>query len=376
MAIDFKNYDLTNPMGLLNLQPKQQFQVNPMQVQQAQNNFQMNPMEFQVDPMQVQQAQMKQAQEQQALMDRRQRSGSMMLALSDVLKGRDPSAGVMQRQKILQDSQEKRQEQEKDSQEKRQEQEKIKQFIGGDSGLQKMYDVFGKQGVQQVYLQRQKEQKEIEALRKEKESLTSAGLTDTEINLYLSAGMDVKDIFELRQNLDLDKPISQLDEEVKESKGIVSQGLKKFDEAFGLADTFQLAAAKTLGPISPFQIAPVTTQADSAKQVINERIREKFVSQYAGRPSVYLNTRIDALLPQSSYTTELEAKQKYQEIKRVLVEGVDEMKTKIESGIYTGKDLVEAQEQYKDIQSIVKDLEVGINALSGTNYDSIYLPNG
>ena len=365
MAIDFKNYDLTNPMGLLNLQPKQQFQVNPMQVQQAQNNFQMNPMEFQVDPMQVQQAQMKQAQEQQALMDRRQRSGSMMLALSDVLKGRDPSAGVMQRQKILQDSQE-----------KRQEQEKIKQFIGGDSGLQKMYDVFGKQGVQQVYLQRQKEQKEIEALRKEKESLTSAGLTDTEINLYLSAGMDVKDIFELRQNLDLDKPISQLDEEVKESKGIVSQGLKKFDEAFGLADTFQLAAAKTLGPISPFQIAPVTTQADSAKQVINERIREKFVSQYAGRPSVYLNTRIDALLPQSSYTTELEAKQKYQEIKRVLVEGVDEMKTKIESGIYTGKDLVEAQEQYKDIQSIVKDLEVGINALSGTNYDSIYLPNG
>ena len=103
MAIDFKNYDLTNPMGLLNLQPKQQFQVNPMQVQQAQNNFQMNPMEFQVDPMQVQQAQMKQAQEQQAMMDRRQRAGSMMLALSDVLKGRDPSAGVMQRTTMLND---------------------------------------------------------------------------------------------------------------------------------------------------------------------------------------------------------------------------------------------------------------------------------
>jgi hypothetical protein len=114
MAIDFKNYDLTNPMGLLNLQPKQQFQVNPMQVQQAQNNFQMNPMELQVDPMQVQQAQMKQAQEQQAMMDRRQRAGSMMLALSDVLKGRDPSAGVMQRQKMLENAQIKRQEQEKE----------------------------------------------------------------------------------------------------------------------------------------------------------------------------------------------------------------------------------------------------------------------
>ena len=113
MAIDYKNYDFTNPMGLLNLQPKQQFQVDPMQVQQAQNNFQINPMEFQVDPLQVQQAQIKQAQEQQTLMDRRQRAGSMMLALADVLKGRDPSAGVMQRQKMLENAQIKRQEQEK-----------------------------------------------------------------------------------------------------------------------------------------------------------------------------------------------------------------------------------------------------------------------
>jgi len=113
MAVNFKNYDFTNPMGLLDLQPKQQFQVDPMQVQQAQNNFQINPMEFQVDPLQVQQAQMKQAQEQQTLMDRRQRAGSMMLALSDVLKGRDPSAGVIQRQKMLENAQIKRQEQEK-----------------------------------------------------------------------------------------------------------------------------------------------------------------------------------------------------------------------------------------------------------------------
>ena len=32
---------------------------------------------------------------------KRQRYGNMMLALSDVLKGRDPSAGVMQRQALI-----------------------------------------------------------------------------------------------------------------------------------------------------------------------------------------------------------------------------------------------------------------------------------
>ena len=90
MAIDFKNYDFTNPMGLLNLQPKQQFQVDPMQVQQARTNFQL-------DPRYVQQAQIKKAQEEANELARRQRAGSMMLALSDVLKGRDPSPGIVAR---------------------------------------------------------------------------------------------------------------------------------------------------------------------------------------------------------------------------------------------------------------------------------------
>ena len=34
-------------------------------------------------------------------MEKRQRYGSMMLALSDVLKGRDPTPGVLQRQQMI-----------------------------------------------------------------------------------------------------------------------------------------------------------------------------------------------------------------------------------------------------------------------------------
>jgi hypothetical protein len=255
-------------------------------------------------------------------------------------------------------------------------QQQLEQLARTNPSFAKMYQLFGEKGLQQAYLQEQQEQKQSLQLKQQKENLKTAGLSDTEINLYLSAGMDVKDILELRKDVDLDKTVSQLDEEVIESKGIVSEGLKNLDEAFGLADTIQTVFAKGLGPVSPIQIAPTTTAANTARKVLNERIREKFVSEYTGRPSVYLNTRIDALLPQSTYLTELEAKQQYEEVKRVLVEGVDELKTKIESGIYEGENLLEAQEQYKDIQSIVKDLDVGINALSGdNNYESIYLPS-
>jgi hypothetical protein len=237
-------------------------------------------------------------------------------------------------------------------------QQQLEQLARTNPSFAKMYQLFGEKGLQQAYLQEQQEQKQSLQLRQQKENLKTAGLSDTEINV------------------DLDKTVSQLDEEVIESKGIVSEGLKNLDEAFGLADTIQTGLAKGLGPVSPIQIAPTTTAANTARKVLNERIREKFVSEYTGRPSVYLNTRIDALLPQSTYLTELEAKQQYEEVKRVLVEGVDELKTKIESGIYEGENLLEAQEQYKDIQSIVKDLDVGINALSGdNNYESIYLPS-
>tara|TARA_R100000458_G_scaffold34155_1_gene31484 strand:+ start:1003 stop:2253 length:1251 start_codon:yes stop_codon:yes gene_type:complete len=66
-----------NPMGLL-------------------NDYQ--PNNFVIDPMQVQQAQMqKQVDDAKTLLNR-QRYGNMMLAFADVLKGRDPSTGVLARQ--------------------------------------------------------------------------------------------------------------------------------------------------------------------------------------------------------------------------------------------------------------------------------------
>lgn len=66
-----------NPMGLL-------------------NNYQ--PNNFVIDPMQVQQAQMQKQVDDAKTLSNRQRYGNMMLAFADVLKGRDPSTGVLARQ--------------------------------------------------------------------------------------------------------------------------------------------------------------------------------------------------------------------------------------------------------------------------------------
>ena len=106
-----------NPMGLL-------------------NNYQ--PNNFVIDPMQVQQAQMQKQVDDAKTLSNRQRYGNMLLAFADVLKGRDPSAGVMQRTAML-DAQRKEAE----------EKAKIEKFLATPQGApyRTMYTLAGPKGV-------------------------------------------------------------------------------------------------------------------------------------------------------------------------------------------------------------------------------------
>lgn len=310
-------------------------------------------------------------QPQQQGMDRNQRLAYILSALGGALKGQDPLQNIQQMQQMYQMREAKRLEEER--------QKKLQELSLTDPSLTKMYELFGERGLQQGYLQQQEQEQALLQQQQLLQTYRDAGLSDEEVSLAV-AGLPVKDILELRDtDKGLEKSIPQLEEEVLETKGVVSEGLKDLGQSFGIGPTIGGGLASALGPISPAQIAPRVTRANAARQVLNERVREKFVSEYAGRPSVYLNTRIDALLPQTSYLTDLEAKQRYEEVRRVLAEGADEMKSKIESKIYTGSDLIEVQEQYKDIISIVRDLDVGIDALgkaiTGDDYRSIYLPS-
>lgn len=268
-----------------------------------------------------------------------------------------------------------------------QRQTKLQELAQTDPNLARMYELFGERGLQQGYLQQQEQQQKLLQSQEQIQRLANAGFSNEEINLAL-AGVDLEDILELRkEGLSgvEEKTTEQLVQEVEEQKLQDPESLKKLEnigQAFGAVDAVEQKLNVALGPIfgTPFK---GTAEAVSAKNVLNERIREKFVNQYSGRPSVYINQRIDLLLPRGEYIDEAIAASKYQDTRKVLREGLDEMKTKIDSGIYKGTELLEVQQNFKDIQSIVSDLDVAIKALEGTKKDpeilspsTIFKPSG
>jgi|11BtaG_2_1085332.scaffolds.fasta_scaffold02353_4 hypothetical protein len=200
-------------------------------------------------------------------------------------------------------------------------------------------------------------------------SLINAGYTKQEAEAIAIGGVSSSDLQKLKTT-DVSKPLESLDAEI-EKEYEQSEGLQLIDQAFGLKDTIDNAANKLLGPVL-FTPAKETNAAVNSKSILNENLRERFVNQYSGRPSVYLNQRIDALLPMGNYISEFDAMQKYQEIKRVLDQGRRELQANINSGIFTGKDLLTLQNEYKSTSFLIRDLETVIGNLdkSKVNLDT------
>ena len=199
--------------------------------------------------------------------------------------------------------------------------------------------------------------------------LQQAGVSSQGINLYL-AGLPLQDVMELEgQEIGLQpRTAKQLAEEVEKEKLELPESirrLQKAPQAFGAVDALQQGINVALGPILGTP-AKDTAEAVTEIKVLNERVREKFINQYSGRPSVYLNQRVDQLLPTSMFLDEAVAASKYESTRRVLQEGLNEMKDKIESGAYKGGELIEVENNYKSIKSLIDDVDVVINALKKT----------
>ena len=227
---------------------------------------------------------------------------------------------------------------------------------------QQIYKTFGPSAAFQ-YQQQQlaAEAAGLEELRTMK-GLKDAGFSDREINLFTNAGMKAKDIIELRDvEPDNFKSLETLNKEI-DNQYTPSEGLQLIDQAFSLKDTIDNAFNKVTGPIIGTK-ATETNAAINSKGILNENLRERFVNQYSGRPSVYLNQRIDALLPMGTYISEFDAMQKYAEIKRVLDQGKAELEQNINSGMFEGEDLLNLQNEYKSTSFLLKDLETVIGNL-------------
>jgi hypothetical protein len=192
------------------------------------------------------------------------------------------------------------------------------------------------------------------------QTLINSGVDRLAAEAIVVGGVSPSDLQKLKIT-DVSKPLESLDEEIeKEYKQ--SEGLQLIDQAFSLKDTIDNTANKVFGPVLG-TFAKDTNSAINAKNVLNENLRERFVNEYSGRPSVYLNQRIDALLPMGTYISEFDAMQKYQEIKRILDRGKGQLQENIESGIFTGTDLLTLQNEYKKTSSLIRDLETSIGNL-------------
>lgn len=248
------------------------------------------------------------------------------------------------------------------------EKQQLEQLARTNPSLAKMYQLFGKKGLQQGYLQQQQEQVQKEQTQKQIQALKDANISNRGINLYLS-GLPLKDVLEVEKIESLQsqkKTPEQLTKEVQEEKLQDEEYIKtlsNIEQAFGAKDALDQKVAEYIGPIAPFMIERETANAVAQKNQVNERIREKFVGQYTGKPSVYINQRIDLLLPLGQYVPESVALAKYKNTQKVLREGLNDMGEKINSGFYEGKDLKEVQENYKQIQSITSDVDIMISGL-------------
>ena len=246
----------------------------------------------------------------------------------------------------------------------------LETFAQTNPELAKMYKLFGEKGLQQGYLRQQEIQESAASSQQQIQRYKDAGFSDQEISLIL-ADVTPKDVIELRteplQTFETKTP-QDLTAEVQEEKLKNPEQLQKLqniDQAFSFADAVQQTINVGVGPIlgTPFK---ETAEAVSEKNVLNERVREKFVNQYSGRPSVYINQRVDALLPLGQFIDETIAASKYEDVQKILKEGLTEMGSKLNSGAYKGTELLEVQNQYKSIQSLVSDLDVAITSLRKT----------
>ena len=231
--------------------------------------------------------------------------------------------------------------------------------------LLNIYNTFGKGAAfQEMQRLRNAEINAAQQKRKE-EGLRKAGFSDREINLFFNAGMKADDILALRdQNVD-QKSLEQLDNEI-ENEYVSSEGLEKITQGFSAKDAIDNVVNQAIGPIFG-TVAKDTDKAISAKKVLNENLRERFVNQYSGRPSVYLNQRIDALLPQGVYLAEEDAFNRYTEIKRVLEQAKLELIDTIKSGMYKDDDLITLQNEYKSTSKLLKDLDTVTGNLKGSS---------
>lgn len=297
-------------------------------------------------------------------LQRQQRLGLGLSALSDVFAKRDPIAGTMQRQAALQQQQ---REQERLKLEK-EKQDKLKQFAETDPSLAKMFDLFGEKGLQQGYLRQQEALENEQARIGQISSFVNAGVS-YEDSVLLAAGLEPDDIKSLRQEENtaqkiIDNVNSEVDRVEKETK--YQNAYADLDQAFGPQDAYQEAfinkPARFLLGADP---AGATGAAIRSRNALNLEIKTILANDYTGRPSNLLLQEIEKIIPTQTATSEKDAYEKYTNILTRTKSRAKNLEQGILSEITSNADKEKYREQLFKTRELEKKLEAAVMSLKG-----------
>src|SRR5210317_107688 len=295
---------------------------------------------------------------------RQQQVGLALSALSDVFGRRDPIAGTMQRQAMLQAQQ--RQEQEK------QRQQKLSEFAQTNPELAKMYELFGERGLQQGYLRQQELEESAIGSQKQKQRLKGAGFTDQEINLIL-AGVTPKDVMELRQKdmsgTQIIESVEQNIEKTAKETGVLDT-FADLDQAFGPVDALQEGISKATR-IAGFDIDPKTGAAVRARNSLNTEILANLAADFTGKPNMLIYENIKGNLPMSAATSHADAREKYENIKDQVDARINGLKEGLNSSILNDATKNAYRDELNKSILLSKKLDAAILSLKGKKEETL-----
>jgi len=330
---------------------------------------------------------------------KKQNRANMLIALGDALKGKDITQGFLQRQQLFQQQEDERKAEEErnrilasmspDQQAIINEAVALGGPVAGYNALQSIRDAeitaLQKQRQAQAFRDAGLDERSIALLtgtdlsvdeilkltgpsedQKQIDALLGAGYTPEEANAIAVGGLSPDDIFKNNKIISNENIIKNINDNVNKylEDTKVQDTYANITEAFGPFDALQSAATTVTNPLG-FVVGGKTNEAVNARTNLNNQIRANLVNDYSGRPNVFLLSRIEELIPTTSFTSEFDAMQRYKLIKN----SFDSMVVQLEAGI-NGNLLSDATKQkYADdlykTKIVQAKLEAAIKGLEG-----------
>ena len=243
-------------------------------------------------------------------------------------------------------------------------------FAQQDPSLAKMYEVFGEQGLRQEVLRQRSTQDELISNQRQIERLSGAGFNNKEINLVL-AGVTPKDVMEMRgDDASGEQIIQKVEENVEkttEQTGILDT-FSNLGEAFGPLDATQELLSKGTRAVFGVDFDPLpgqdpTGSAVRARDSLNTEILANLAADFTGRPNMLIYENLKNNLPMTSFTSEEDAKNKYENVRNQVETRIESLKEGLRSSILSDADKNSYREELDKSLTLTKKLDSAILAL-------------